>query len=200
MSELTVAVAAGVALVLLMQLNDGRRTRRRIDRLMEGRGGGTVPAGLSATAASSRQLVPPPMVISTTGDPVPLADWLQHEHPTIDRIWPLVVEEFYSRAAGDPRIAAYFVGVDMVQLQRHFLAALLIVAKHGLSETVFARMRQKHLDVRDAAGRPITVEVYDQVVHVLLDVLSDKRVPDGTLWQLGSVMTTLRPAIVPPQP
>jgi hypothetical protein len=110
--------------------------------------------------------------------------------------WDEVVAEFYRRAASYPHIAAYFTGVDLDQLQRHFTATMVLVTNSGLTARAVQRMTIAHAAVRTPAGAPITGEVYDQVVAILVEVLVEHGVPDHAITGLARVIDPLRAAIV----
>lgn len=128
-------------------------------------------------------------------DHIPLRDWMKNFAG--DNAWPNIVTEFYRRAATHSAIADYFTGIDMERLQRHFLAALMIVTGQGVTVGVFRRMRASHRDIHNSAGSPITDDIWDATATTLLDVLADRAVPPEALASLLSAMASLRAAIVP---
>ena len=130
-------------------------------------------------------LAPPPMVDGDT-----LRDWMVHHHRSNGNVWQSVVGDFYARAAADPEIAAYFVGVDMAELQRHFMRALVVVTHIGLTVRAADALgaRHEHLHIR--------AEHFDRVVGVLTDVLADYGVPRSAVLQLVPVTDVLRRRIV----
>jgi hypothetical protein len=103
---------------------------------------------------------------------IPLRDWMKHHAG--DNAWPAIVAEFYRRAAATPAIAAYFTNVDMEKLQRHFLAALLIVTGQGPTVGALRTLHDSHQGVHNAAGEPITSRVRDLTTAILLEVLADR--------------------------
>lgn len=132
----------------------------------------------------------PPQV---RGDSV--RDWLTHyTHGRYS--WNDAVVRFYTRAQDDPQIASYFHGVDLTALQRHFTAAMVIVTSKGLTIKTVDRMAQVHSGVRDRNGNPITGEVYDKTVDILVSVLAGMGVPRSAVEDLGEVVALLRRAIV----
>ena len=79
-----------------------------------------------------------------------MRDWLRHlAGPDA---WSEVVSRFYNRAATDPDITGYFTGVDLARLQRHFLAALMIVTGQGVTVGVVRRMHAAHAGVCTPTG------------------------------------------------
>jgi truncated hemoglobin YjbI len=142
------------------------------------------------------ELLAAPMVATSSGT-VTLRDWLVHYGYHREQAWPMVVADFYRRAAQDPAIASYFSDTDMPRLQRHFLAALTMLAGQGLQVGTVARMAEAHVGVHDDHGRRITPEVYDGVVDTLVAVLAAQGVPEVTCAQLGAIADTLRHVIVP---
>jgi truncated hemoglobin YjbI len=138
-------------------------------------------------------LTDPPRV-AAPGASEPLRDWLRH-FAGIDA-WPVAVSRFYTRAAADPAIAVYFARVDMEKLQRHFLAALMIVTGQGVTVGVVRRMRDAHATVRNGAGAPITGEVWDATIGVLAEVLGELGTPPATLVALATTIAPIRAAIV----
>lgn len=133
-------------------------------------------------------------MVDAPGGAIPLRDWLKHLAGA--DAWSVVVSRFYARASSDPEIAAYFTDVDMPQLQRHFLAAIMIVTGQGVTAGVVRRMREAHTEVRDSRAVPITGEIWDAVVAILVGVLSEMHTPPATLVALGSTIAPLRAAIV----
>ena len=122
-------------------------------------------------------------------------DWLLY-YTDRRHSWNDVVAEFHHRATSYPAIASYFVGVDLARLQRHFVAALVMVTSTGLTARTVQAMTLAHGPVRNADGVPITGAVYDQVVDVLVAVLADHGVPDPAITELARVIDPLRAAIV----
>ncbi|MGF1647338.1 MAG: hypothetical protein ACFCVF_10535 [Kineosporiaceae bacterium] len=142
----------------------------------------------------SHLLVPAPTVATRDGR-VPLADWLPRETGR-DGVWAEVVAQFYARAAAAPAVADYFAGFDMDRLQRHFLAALVMVTGRGLTVGTVRRMGAAHIDVRDSAGRPVTADIWTAVLATLTGILTEHRVPRTTLTHLAAALAPLRAAIV----
>jgi hemoglobin len=132
--------------------------------------------------------------VDAPGGPMPLRDWLRH-FAGVDA-WSEVVSRFYTRAAADPQIAGYFAGVDMPQLQRHFLAALMIVTGQGVTVGVVRRMHAAHAPVRDRGGQPITDATWNTVIGVLAGVLAEMGTPPATLVALATTIAPIRAAIV----
>ena len=139
-------------------------------------------------------LAPAPSIVNEDGAALPLDTWLRH-YSRRDGIWQEVVSEMYRRAAGVPMVADYFGGVDMDRLQRHFLAAFVVVAGRGLAVGTVRRMATAHRHVRNSAGRPITGEAYDAVVATLAGLLTEHGVPPATVQQVGAVVAPLRVVI-----
>lgn len=138
-------------------------------------------------------LAEPPMVDTPVGE-VTLRDWLLHFSGR-DLLWPRVASAFYERAAADPTVLSYFADGDLLHVQRHFVATLVMLTGDGISVGTLRAMRSAHSPVRNARGEPITGIVYDAVTAVLFDVLADEGVPDATLDDLADVVAVLRNAI-----
>lgn len=136
-------------------------------------------------------LAPAPKV---GGSSVVLAEWLRH-HSGRDGVWQEVVAEFYGRAARVPVVADYFTGVDLPVLQRHFVAALVIVTGRGLTAGTVRRLAAKHTNVRNSAGAPITPAIFDAVVSTLAGVLDDYGVPPATIREITALVAPLRVVI-----
>jgi hemoglobin len=160
-------------------------------------------AGTTTTLVSVPELFPGiadthlltecPMV-NAPGKPMPLRDWLRH-FAGVDA-WSVVLTRFYHRAAADPKIAGYFTGVNMEQLQRHFLAALMIVTGQGVTVGVVRRMREVHAGVRSPPGEPIDAATWDRVIGVLAGVLGEIGTPPATLVALATTTAPIRAAII----
>ena len=97
-----------------------------------------------------------------------LRRWLTTHHHLRRDVWADVVTNFYDRAALDDAVADYFAAVDLFELQRHFLAALMTVTGEGLTVGTVRRLHEKHRNVRNTQGVPITGDIYE---HPLGDVM-----------------------------
>jgi len=119
-----------------------------------------------------------------------LRDGVINLHPQNDKVWNELVTTFYKRAGDDSRISPYFWGKDVEEIQKHFLAALLIVGHTGLTEATADTLGEKHrhLNIADVD--------YDATVQVLVRVLQDYKVPWSTIQQLNPAVLELRKRIV----
>jgi len=119
-----------------------------------------------------------------------LKDGLQNAHPQNDKVWNQLIATFYTRAGDDPRISPYFWGKDVEEIQKHFLAALLVVGHTGLTEATADTLGEKHqhLNIADLD--------FDATVQVLVQVLQDYKVPWSTIQQLNPAVLELRKRIV----
>jgi truncated hemoglobin YjbI len=140
------------------------------------------------------QLVTECPTMATRDGSLPLRDWLRHYAGA--EAWPRVVSQFYARAAADPEIADYFRHVDLAQLQRHFLAAMMIVTGQGVTVGLVRSIRTAHSGVRDSEGDPIDACTWDAVIGVLADVLTEHGVPGSAIAALATTIAPLRAAIV----
>ena len=134
---------------------------------------------------------------------ITLREWLTRYHPLRGGVWDEVVIAFYARAAGNTRVLSYFVAMktDIPDLQRHFLAALLIVLHSGVSVGVVRTMHEKHAHIRNLDGEPITDEIFDAVVAVLAGVIAEKLVEceidaAPVILELARTVEPLRQAVV----
>lgn len=153
------------------------------------------PSRLRQTSTSTFRLTDPVMVRISPTTQVPLRDWLTHHSFHEDNAWAKVVSDFYDLAAAEPDIADYFHGTDMASLQRHFLAALMMVTSRGLTVAACQQMGERHRDVRNSVGQPITPEIYDRVILILAGVLAQHGVPDSVIQQVGECIRPLRRVI-----
>lgn len=153
------------------------------------------PTGQYVGMPAEFELAYVPRAFTRTGREVTLAEWLRRESGRED-VWAEVVADFYRRAAAVPAVADYFGGVDWDRLQRHFLAALLIVTGRGTTVGTVRRIAAAHADVRNSAGRPITGDVYDAVIGTLVTILIEHRVPDATIAQLAAAVAPFRAVLV----
>lgn len=185
---LVLATLSGFILVGLSRLND-RLTAVLLHRPAAPVITSDTPSGLDPIVSG------PPQVPSRDGQVDNVRDFLLH-HTHGRYTWAHAVSRFYDRAAADPQIASYFHDVDMAQLQRHFTAAISMVTSRGLSAKTLVRMAEVHDRVRDRDGRPITGEVYDKTVSILVGVLLEMGVPRRAVEELGEVVAPLRRAIV----
>ena len=108
-----------------------------------------------------------------TGMQLPLRKWLVTFHPVQKEVWAELVSLFYTRAATDPGIADYFAGVDLVKLQGHFLAALVLLTGEGLDVGTVRRLHAAHSSVVNTDGARITEDVFDRTAATLAEVISD---------------------------
>jgi hypothetical protein len=128
------------------------------------------------------------------GSGVVLYDWLRKEAG--DGVWEEIVTEMYAQAASVPLVASYFGGVDLPELQRHFLAALAMITGRGLTVGAVRRMAAAHQPVHNEQGEPIDGAAYDAVVGTLASILLVRGVPQETLGQVGEMVGPLREVIV----
>jgi truncated hemoglobin YjbI len=175
-------------------------TRSRRD---PGRAGGSrnsaglhVAAGLPPDeGARLGVLQPPPTVWDAAGRPITVKDWLTHYWPEGPG-WPAIVAEFYNRAAADPAIAEFFRRTDMPALRKHFTHMMIILTKDGVTVATRDYLANAHAGLRNKAGRPITGDIYDSTINVLVQVLVDAGIPDDAINELARTVTPLRAAIV----
>jgi len=144
-----------------------------------------------ALAAPDPLVRPAPMI-----DGVTMREWLVHHHPLRDGLWRDIVAEFYRRAATVPAVASYFGNANMSRLNQHFTRALVIVAGEGITEATVARLRAAHEPVFNAEGVPITGAIYDAVIGVLVDILTEQGVPRRGISALADTIGPLREVIV----
>jgi len=99
------------------------------------------------------------------------------------------VDQFYDRVVADPRLAGYFVGVDMVGLRRHQVG-MLSAATGGPKDYTGAEMAVAH------AGRDIDNDAFDRVVGHLRDTLVSLGVQEQTITTVLGALSPLRSDIV----
>jgi hemoglobin len=99
------------------------------------------------------------------------------------------VDEFYDRVVADPRLTAYFEGVDMIGLRRHQVE-MLSAATGGPKSYTGAEMAAAH------AGRGIDNEAFDRVVGHLQDTLAALGVHEQTITSVLGALSPLRSDIV----
>jgi hemoglobin len=99
------------------------------------------------------------------------------------------VDDFYTRLLADPRLAPYFVGVDLARLKAH-QRAFIAAAVGGPAIYAGRDMAAAHarLDIVDAE--------FDAVVGHLVDTLVDLGVPADTIAEIGSSLAPLRAKVV----
>lgn len=195
--QFSLGVIAGLIIGVLLTLVgmgrfDNREPRHNLAR----------KKGTAAVKATDR-LTDPPMLTTPYGERVSLGEFLRKTpRRSGNDAWEWVVSEFYTRAAGDVRIAPYFANVDIEVLQRHFLATIKMVCSDGLTVGAIRAMDDRHTAVRDLAGNRITPEVYDLTVSVLGQVIGEQLRRDGVepgpvIDQLLVTVAPLRAAIAP---
>jgi hypothetical protein len=144
-------------------------------------------------------LIAAPTVESATGA-LTLYDWLRN-HTRDDGVWATVVAEMYADCSTDPEVAGYFGGVDLSpygDLQRHFLAALVLLTSRGLTRATVQRIAVAHVNVRNQHGEVITPAVFDKVLLTLAGLLQRRGVPSFTVGQLAELAQPLRRVILDP--
>jgi truncated hemoglobin YjbI len=146
-------------------------------------------------AVGGQVLQPPPTVRDSSGRAITVKDWLTHYWPGSPG-WPAIVAEFYNRAASDPAIAEFFAHTDMAMLQKHFTHAMIIITKDGVNVPTRDYLARVHADLRNRAGQPISGDIYDRTINVLVEVLVDAGIPDDAINELARTVTPLRQAIV----
>jgi len=99
------------------------------------------------------------------------------------------VDQFYDRVVADPRLTAYFDGVDMVGLRRHQVE-MLSAATGGPKSYTGAEMAAAH------AGRGIDNAAFDRVVGHLQDTLVALGVDETTITAVLGALSPLRSDIV----
>jgi hemoglobin len=100
-----------------------------------------------------------------------------------------VVDDFYERVLGDPRLAPFFAGANMPKLkgrQVEFFAAAL----GGPDAYQGASMRQVH------AGRGIGQADFDQVAFHLASALAAAGAPAQTIAEIAAAITPLASEII----
>jgi truncated hemoglobin YjbI len=213
---------AALTVVAVVLFGSVRGLRARLDDLQaalretgapvrspRGRGAGE-PSGQRGPAAVTRHapirpaidqpavgqvLQPPPTVRDSSGRAITVKDWLTHYWPGSPG-WPAIVAEFYNRAAADPAIAEFFAHTDMAMLQKHFTHTMIIITKDGVTVPTRDYLARVHADLRSRTGQPITGEIYDRTIDVLVEVLVDAGIPDHAINELARTVTPLRQAIV----
>lgn len=134
-------------------------------------------------------LFKPPMI-----DGMTMRDWLRYHWASAvrngDEIWSRVVDEFYLRASQHPLVAPYFVGKDVAEIKKKFLATLLIVTHSGVTDVAAERLIELHKHLG------ITGDAYDATMNVLTDVLHDYGIPQTGTAQLIPMLKELRTGLV----
>lgn len=153
------------------------------------------PAAYYADLPGNTTITAAPMI-----DGVTLGEWIRHHHPHHDGAWPLVVAEFYRRAADFPAVASYFARVlarptGMEELQQHFTRALMMVTAHGITAGTLRYLEAKHASVTDEQDRRITFEVYDAVIATLVGILAEQGVPRRGIEALDRTIAPIRGVI-----
>jgi len=134
-------------------------------------------------------------------DGVTLYQWMSDRNPLGHNVWSKVVAEFYTDAAGEPEIAAYFAATlakpnGWEILQQHFLRVLMMVADKGVTVGDLRYLRAKHWRVSTPDGHRITGPVYDAVVNVLVGSLRRHGVPPQGIEALAATIEPIRAEIV----
>lgn len=141
-------------------------------------------------------------------DGVTAFHWLRDRHPSSAGGpafeyggWHDVVAAFYNRAALSPEVYDYFVamGVTMPKLQAHFTRALVGLMDKGLTVGTLRMLHKVHAPVVNSRKQQITGTIYDAVIGVLVEVLTDSpyRVHPGALGPVVEQVTIIRTVIVP---
>ena len=100
-----------------------------------------------------------------------------------------VVNDFYERVLGDPRLAPYFEGIDMPQLKRH--QVLLVTQVLGGPNNYDGR------PLADAhAGLGVDHDDFAAVAGHLTGAMRDAGVPEDILMRAIAVVAATEPDIV----
>ena len=126
----------------------------------------------------------PPMVGEET-----LKSWLIHLYNN-DGVWSRFVEDFYVRAMTNHLVRPYFEGKDTQEIQKKFLATLLILTDKGVSEAAAATLVQRHMHLG------ITEAAYDATMEALEVTLEAYRVPEATIRQFLPMIDFFRDEMV----
>lgn len=194
----------GTALVLAIGVVVGVVVGRRLNRRPEPAVRKPSHASFEDDATQAMAVTKPRgtalLAFAPTIDGVTLRDHLTHHstkrcpHPERHAgTWPCVVEDMYAAAGASPDIAPYFGGVDMIDLKRHFLSALVTVTHVGLSLSVAERLAASHAHLH------IPGEHFDAVTAVLVRCIGDyttQAVIDHVLPQLSPTVRELRARLV----
>jgi len=100
-----------------------------------------------------------------------------------------VVNDFYERVLGDPRLAPYFEGIDMPQLKRH--QVLLVTQVLGGPNNYDGRpLAEAH------AGLGVDHDDFAAVAGHLTGAMRDAGVPEDILMRAIAVVAATEPDIV----
>jgi hemoglobin len=100
-----------------------------------------------------------------------------------------VVNDFYERVLGDPKLAPYFDGVDLGRLKRH--QVLLVTKVLGGPDNYTGRPLDEAHD-----GLGITHDDFTAVVGHLAAAMKDAGVPDDIIGRAGAAVAATEPDIV----
>jgi truncated hemoglobin YjbI len=145
----------------------------------------------------------PTLTDPLTGMQMPLRKWPVTFHPVQKQVWAELVSLFYTRAATDPGIAAYFTSVDLPKLQGHFLAALVLLTGEGLDVGTVRRLHTAHRTVVNTDDKPITDDIFDRTAATLAEVVTDALAQTRVgpheraraVAQLGRMVAVLKPHV-----
>lgn len=139
-------------------------------------------------------LIGPPQ--EHTGDD--LKDWVQHY--SMGRYsWSDVGAEVYRQALASPLVAPYFDGMPVEDIQRKFIATMVVLTSQPVRQSMVDRMARKHRNVMTPSGEPITEDVFNAVINVVVTVLTRAGVSDKGITELGEIVEVFRPAILKPE-
>jgi len=100
-----------------------------------------------------------------------------------------VVNDFYERVLGDPRLAPYFEGIDMPQLKRH--QVLLVTQVLGGPNNYDGRpLAEAH------AGLGVDHDDFAAVAGHLTGAMRDAGVPEDIIMRAIAVVAATEPEIV----
>jgi truncated hemoglobin YjbI len=141
-------------------------------------------------------LCEPPMVEGVT-----LFAYLKHHAPPSGLAWDSedmgalanVTQALYDGVQRDPLVAPVFAPYDLDELRRHFVRALMTLAKDGLDVETADALGQAHRHLR------IRPEQFDAVIRHFVQALKGALQPqvfEGVLGQLSPAVCALRARIV----
>jgi truncated hemoglobin YjbI len=173
-----------------------RRRQEHLDAAAVRRGEETRPIATIRREMLRVMLCEPPMVEGVT-----LFAYLKHHAQPSGLAWDSenmgalanVTQALYDGVQRDPLVAPVFEPYDLDELRRHFVRALMTLAKDGLDVETADALGQAHAHLR------IRPEQFDAVIGHFVQALKGALQPqvfEGVLGQLSPAVCALRARIV----
>jgi len=102
----------------------------------------------------------------------------------------LIVRAFYKEVLGNPKLKPYFVGIDAERLIHHQIGFI----SHLLGKP--ANIHIEKVLITSHKGRRISADAFDEVLHILHDVLVAHKMEEGDIKAVADLVLSHKMDIV----